>query len=108
MRLWIDDVRPAPDGFIWVKTVKDAKVMIRCYERTFFDDIIVISLGRNADEFGRGGRNYIGVLKWLEAIGIVDTGYFFHFHSMNCVDVENMRGIIQQNGWREIRSLEAI
>ena len=25
MRLWIDDIRPAPTGFIWVKTVKEAK-----------------------------------------------------------------------------------
>lgn len=24
MRLWIDDVRPAPEGWIWVKTSKEA------------------------------------------------------------------------------------
>lgn len=24
--LWLDDVRPAPDGWLWVKTVSDAKV----------------------------------------------------------------------------------
>ena len=36
MRLWIDDIRPAPTGFIWVKTVKEAKAAIMFYERTFF------------------------------------------------------------------------
>ncbi len=109
MRLWVDDIRPAPDGFLWVKTVKDAKVMIRCYERMFSgEDIIVISLDHDAGEFARGGGDYIEVLNWLEAEGIVDTGYFFHLHSMNPVGVENMRRIIQKNGWREIRSLEVI
>nr|DAI81393.1 MAG TPA: hypothetical protein [Caudoviricetes sp.] len=107
MKLWIDDVRPAPDGFIWAKTVKDAKVMIRCYERTFSDDIIVISLDHDAGS-SRGGEDYIRILDWLEAEDIVDTGYFFHLHSMNPVGVENMRRIIQKNGWREIRNLEAI
>ena len=98
MRLWIDDIRPAPAGFVWVKTVKEAKAAIRCYERTFSgEDTIVISIGDDVE-----------VLKWLETEGIVDTGYFFHIHSMNPYGVENMRRIIQKNGWREIRSLEVI
>ena len=25
MRLWIDDVRPAPEGYIWIKSVNKAK-----------------------------------------------------------------------------------
>ena len=108
MRLWIDDVRPAPTGFIWVQTVKDAQAMIRNYERSFSNDIIIISLDHDAGEFVRNGGDYIEILNWLEAEGIVDTGYFFHIHSMNPVGVENMRRIIQKNGWREIRWLEAI
>ena len=98
MRLWIDDIRPAPSGFIWVKTVKEAKAAIRAYERTFSgEDTIVISVG-----------NDVEILNWLETEGIVDTGYFFHIHSMNPVGAENMRRIIQKNRWREIRSLEVI
>lgn len=62
------------------------------------------ALGLNS----RDGRDYIEILNWLESEGIVDTGYFFHIHSMNPVGVENMRRIIQKNGWREIRSLEVI
>ena len=98
MRLWIDDTHPAPTGFVQVKTANAAKAAIRCYERTFSgDDTIVISIGDDVE-----------VLKWLETEGIVDTGYFFHIHSMNPYGVENMRRIIQKNGWREIRSLEVI
>ena len=25
MKLWIDDVRPAPEGYIWCKSVNEAK-----------------------------------------------------------------------------------
>lgn len=28
MKLWIDDLRPAPSGYIWAKSVKAAKTAI--------------------------------------------------------------------------------
>lgn len=28
MRLWLDDVRPAPDGWVWVKTARDAIALL--------------------------------------------------------------------------------
>lgn len=28
MKLWLDDIRPAPDGWHWVKTVDEAKAML--------------------------------------------------------------------------------
>lgn len=94
MRLWIDDIRPAPTGFVLVKTVKEAKAAIRFYERTFSgEDTIVISIG-----------NDVEILKWLEETKFVDTGYFFHFHSKNTIGAK----IIEKNGWREIHSLEVI
>ena len=92
MRLWIDNEQAAPSDFIWCKTSSEAKAAIRCYERTFSgEDTIVISIGDDVE-----------VLKWLEEMEIVDTGYFFHIHSMNSIGVE----IIEKNGWREIRRLE--
>lgn len=49
MRLWIDDTHPAPTGFVQVKTANAAKAAIRCYERAFSgEDIIVISIGDDA------------------------------------------------------------
>lgn len=100
MKLWIDDVRPAPDGYIWIKTVEQAKSAIRHYERNMTDDTIIFDLGYDSDQ------DYIKILDWLEEKGIVDTGYFFHLHSQNPVGVENMRRIIQKNGWREVTTDE--
>ena len=28
MKLWIDDERPAPDGYIWLRSVEEAKIYI--------------------------------------------------------------------------------
>lgn len=52
MRLWIDDIRPAPTDFVRVKTANEAKAAIRCYERAFSgEDTIVISIGNDVEEF---------------------------------------------------------
>ena len=35
MKLWIDDVRPAPAGYIWIKSVNQAKTAIKAYELNY-------------------------------------------------------------------------
>ena len=102
-RLWIDDVRPAPnDNWIWIKDVKGAKAMIMMYERQMSDDTIFISLDHDAGDYANDGGDYIEILKWLEEHNIPDTGYFFHLHTMNPVGRDNMRFIINHNHWREV------
>ena len=102
MKLWIDDLRPAPSGYIQVKSVKAAKTAIWQYEHNMIDDNILIDLDHDAGDYASEGGDYIKLLDWLEAKNIVDTGYSFHLHSMNPVGVQNMRAIIKKNGWREI------
>ena len=48
------------------------------------------------------GGDYIKFLDWLEEKKLVDNRYSFHIHSMNPVGVQNMRNIIQHNGWKEV------
>ena len=44
MKLWIDDVRPAPEGYVWCKSVNEAKRVIvdphiqHCYKIEFIDN----------------------------------------------------------------------
>lgn len=77
MRLWIDDVRPAPKGYIWCRTVKETITIIKSYEHNMSDDQIIIDLDHDAGDFARDGGDYINILNKLEEMGIVDTGYFF-------------------------------
>lgn len=108
MKLWIDDVRPAPDGYIWAKSVKEAKRKIIHYEATYrynpqyFDDdkIELIDIDHDAGDFAWDGGDYIKLLDWLEE---TDREYPIRIHSMNPVGIENMRRIIQRNGWTEVR-----
>ena len=103
MKLWIDDMRQPPtENWIWIQSTNEAITAIRQYERNMHSDIIIISLDHDAGDFVSDGGDYIQILNWLEANHIVDTGYFFQIHSMNPVGVQNMRAIIQHNGWREI------
>lgn len=93
MKLWVDDIRPAPDGFIWCKSVNQAKAAITAYEHQYSCDNILIDLDNDGDD-------YFKILDWLEGKNIVDTGYFFKIHSKNPVGIMKMEDIIRHNGWR--------
>ena len=95
MRLWIDDVRQAPNGYVWAKSVLEAKAYIRMYD----EYIELIDIDHDAGDYASEGGDYIKLLDWLEETG---RNYPIHIHSMNPVGVENMRRIIQRNRWKEI------
>lgn len=96
MKIWVDDIRPAPDGYVWCKSVYATINLINECN----DYIELISLDHDAGDFYSFGGDYINILNWLEETG---RNYPIRIHSMNPVSVENMRRIIERNGWREIR-----
>ena len=98
MKLWIDDVRPAPDGYIWALSVTSAKNDILRYER-MDEPLELIDIDHDAGEYAQYGGDYIKLLDWLEETG---RNYPIHIHSANPVGIANMRRIIQHNGWKEI------
>ena len=100
MKIWVDDVRPAPKGYWWCKSVNDAKraILDPVIQHSFGIDIIDID--HDAGEYAKYGGDYIKLLDWLEETG---RNYPIRIHSMNPVGVENMRRVIQRNGWKEIK-----
>lgn len=103
MKIWVDDVRPAPDGYVWRKSVNAVKRLIKENERfdtLYLDTIELIDLDHDSGDFVYDGGDYINILNWLEETG---RNYPIRIHSMNPVGVENMRRIIKRNGWREVR-----
>lgn len=89
---------------MWARSVNEAITAIKTYERNFAgSDTIFISLDHDAGDLAEDGGDYIYILDWLEQAGIVDTGYFFHLHTMNPVGKENMERIIRKNGWRLVK-----
>lgn len=115
MKLWVDDLRPAPSGYLWAKSVNEAKTAILDFEEqkeNALDEwdiplievweatIEVIDIDHDAGEYAKNGGDYINLLNWLEKTG---RNYPVHIHSMNPVGVQNMRAIIEKNRWKEIR-----
>lgn len=131
MKLWIDDVRIAPEGYIWCKSVNEAKRLIQENEEIYNKILNEIRVGIINDEIEKGSVEEHELWKkaGLQEITIIDidhdagdfvndggdyiklldwleeTGrnYPIKIHSMNVVGVANMRRIIQKNGWIEIR-----
>ena len=95
MKLWIDDVRPAPEGYVHIRSVNAAKKYIKLHE----NNIELISLDHDAGDFAHLGGDYIKLLDWLEETG---SNYPIRIHSANPVGVQNMRRIIERNGWKEV------
>lgn len=100
MKLWIDDLREAPEGYVWLKSVDEAKEFI-CWCACTKQSIELLSIDHDAGDYVHDGGDYIKLLDWLEEYLLC---YFpIHIHSQNVVGVENMRRIIERNGWREVR-----
>ena len=100
MKLWIDDVRPAPVGYVWCKSVNEAIDLLSDLINFGIDDIEVLDIDHDAGDYACDGGDYIKLLDWLEETG---HNYPIRIHSMNPVGVENMRRIIQRNGWTEVK-----
>lgn len=106
MKIWVDDVRPAPEGYKWCKTVNEAKWAISYVEEMLsktkdsYYKLEFIDIDHDAGDYAQYGGDYIKLLDWLEETG---RNYPIRIHSMNPVGAANMRAIIQRNGWTEVR-----
>ena len=105
MKLWIDDIRPAPEGYYWAKSVNEAQAVIITSEllsptNVFIDKVELIDCDHDAGDYASDGGDYIRLLDWLEETG---RNYPIRIHSMNPVGCANMRAIIEKNGWKEIK-----
>lgn len=99
MKLWVDDVRPAPGGYTRSRSVENAQARIQIMEERG-TPFTLIDIDHDAGDFAVYGGDYIRLLDWLEETG---RNYPIRIHSMNPVGVQNMRAIIQKNGWTEVR-----
>lgn len=103
MKLWVDDIRPAPEGYLLFRTVNDTLRYIRLNS----DYIELIDLDHDAGDCAKEGGDYINILREMKRLTIVKKMDFSHIkfrlHSMNPVGVQNMRALIRDLGWKEIR-----
>lgn len=113
LHIWVDDTRPAPEGYRWIKTVDECISFLKsCYwlSRRRWDITALLDLDHDAGDYASQGGDYIRILDWLEELqadlksrGKRPPDFRIRIHSMNSVGAQNMRAIIQKNGWTEVR-----
>ena len=97
-KFWLDDLRPAPEGYYWYKTVDSMIHDIRTV-LNWGEIIEEISLDNDLGENQKEGYK---VLDWLETL-FIPVEFGIHIHTANPVARERMRAIIERNGWTEVR-----
>ena len=98
MKLWVDDVREPPKGYVWCKSVGQTKQVIRAQELRH-EPIEILDMDHDAGDYAFDGGDFIKILDWME---YTNRNYPIRIHSMNPVGRENMRAIIRRNGWTEV------
>ena len=106
MKIWVDDMRQPPEGYVWCMTTNEAKfVIMKVMSLQYIShtanlpQIELLDLDHDAGDMARWGGDYIEILNWLEKEG---WNIPIRLHTMNPVGRENMRAIIQKNGWTEV------
>ena len=109
IKIWVDDEREMPKGYSCTAcTISCALYFI---EKAFYDkEDVEISLDHDAAKYADMGGDYIKILEKLEELSYkysivkdyIKNKITFHLHTANPVGRENMRRIIQKNGWREV------
>ena len=95
IKLWLDDVRPAPDGYTLCRSVNEAKKQILRVEEGKAK-IEIIDCDHDLGDYAHDGGDGIKLLDWLAER---QTFYPVALHTMNPVGRENMqRGI--ERYWR--------
>ena len=99
MKLWVDDVRPMPEGYTHHAYSVDAAIMMIDTAEEIGDEIELIDFDHDAGDFAKYGGDFINILDYLAAAG---RNYPIRLHTMNPVGRENMRAIIRRNNWTEV------
>ena len=92
MKIWLDDIREAPEGYVWVKSVNAAKRSILAAESRG-RHISLLDLDHDLGDYAIDGGDGIELVKW-----IVETGRRFNIilHTMNPVGRQNMQALIDR------------
>ena len=92
LNIWLDDVRPAPSGYVWVKSVNQAQRAILGAEN-LGEDIFELNLDHDLGDYAKDGGDGIKLVLWLAE---TNRYYPIELHTMNPVGRENMQAIIDR------------
>ena len=91
MKIYLDDVRVAPEGYVHARSVNQAIKLIEQYEK--LEKIELIDLDHDLGDYVKDGGDGIKLLDYL-----VENQKFYpvKLHTMNPVGRENMQRVIDR------------
>lgn len=95
MKIWLDDIRPAPDGYEWVLSVNAAKSLItKCMINKW--TIEVIDMDHDLGDYAPSGGDGYKLLIWL-----IENDFYppIALHTQNVVGRMNMQALINRYWW---------
>ena len=92
MKIWLDDLRKAPTGYITARSVNEAKTIIEKAEAES-EEIELIDCDHDLGDFADDGGDGIILLDWLLERG---TLYKIVLHTANPVGRDNMQRMINR------------
>ena len=95
MKIWVDDIRPVPSGYVGAKSVNEAIALIEDAEDRG-DNIELLDLDHDLGDYYSDGGDAIKLLDWLAER---ETFYPVRFHTANPVGRANMERMIERY-WR--------
>ena len=108
MKLWVDDVRPAPDGWKWVKSSGEAIATLTFFQvdEISLDHDLGISVTGNHDGFvtaveDETAKTGYDIACWIEArvhSGVLLNAPIMHCHSANPVGRRRIEQVIRKLG----------
>lgn len=99
MRLWLDDLRPAPDGWTWAQTAREAINCLNAHGR----EIEYVSLDHDLGDGGNGDM----VARHIAGYKQLDPETPIRVHSWNPSGARLMAHWLREAGYRtEVRPYE--
>lgn len=92
IKIWLDDIREAPDGYFHCRSVNEAvRRIVKCEEEHTVID--VIDCDHDLGDYAGDGGDGIKLIDWLAER---ETYYPVALHTMNPVGRENMQREIER------------
>ncbi len=95
MKIWLDDVRQVPDGYVWTRSVNETIRLIENAEAVG-EEIDLLDLDHDLGDYAPDGGDAIKLLDYLVEH---EKFYPIKLHTANPVGRENMERMIRRY-WR--------
>ena len=92
MKIWVDDLRPVPQGYVGTKSVNETIELIEKIEKSG-ESIELIDLDHDLGDYASQGGDAIKLLDYLAERS---TFYPINIHTANPVGKANMERIIER------------